>query len=73
MVDDMGSFRIDVEIENPALVGERRMFQSVLIDTGVELSVFPATALESLRIRRLKELHFRQADGSVLARWIGSA
>jgi predicted aspartyl protease len=73
MIDDMGSFRIDVEVENPARPGERRTFQSVLIDTGAELSVFPATALESLHIRRFKELHFRQADGSILARWIGSA
>jgi predicted aspartyl protease len=73
MIDDTGSFRINVEVENPARPGERRVFQSVLIDTGAELSVFPAAALESLHIRRLKELHFRQADGSILARWIGSA
>ena len=73
MIDDMGSFRINVEVENPARPGERRTFQSVLIDTGAELSVFPAAALESLHIRRFKELHFRQADGSILARWIGSA
>jgi predicted aspartyl protease len=73
MLDDMGSFRINVEVENPARPGERRTFQSVLIDTGAELSVFPAAALESLRIQRGKKLHFRQADGSVLTRWIGSA
>jgi predicted aspartyl protease len=73
VIDDMGSFRINVEVENPARPGERRTFQSVLIDTGAELSVFPATALESLHIQRLKELHFRQADGSVFARWVGSA
>ena len=73
MIDDMGSFRINVEVENPARPGERGIFQSVLIDTGAELSVFPATALESLHVRRFKELHFRQADGSVFARWIGSA
>ena len=73
MIDDMGSFRINVEVENPARPGERRTFQSVLIDAGAELSVFPATALESLHIRRLKELHFRQADGSIFARWIGPA
>jgi hypothetical protein len=48
-------------------------FSQFLFDTGAELSVFPATALESLHIRRFKELDFRQADGSILARWIGSA
>jgi predicted aspartyl protease len=73
MLDNMGSFRIDVEVENPARPGNRRTFQSVLIDTGAELSVFPASVLESLHIGRFKELHFRQADGSVLARWVGSA
>jgi predicted aspartyl protease len=73
MIDQKGSFRINVEVENPARPGERRTFQSVLIDTGAELSVFPAAPLESLHIQRFKELHFRQADGSVLARWIGSA
>lgn len=73
LVDDMGTFRINVEVENPARPGERRAFQSVLIDTGAELSVFPATALESLNIRRLKEVRFRQATGSTFARWIGSA
>jgi predicted aspartyl protease len=73
MIDDMGSFRINVEIENPARPGERRAFQSVLVDTGAELSVFPAEALESLDIRRYKQLLFRQADGSVFARWVGSA
>ena len=73
MIDTMGSFRIDVKVENPARPGERRRFQSVLIDTGAELSVFSAGALESLGIRRIKELHFRQADGSILTRWIGFA
>lgn len=37
MLDEMGSFRIDVEIENPANPGERRALQSVakrLIDAG---------------------------------------
>lgn len=71
--DDMGTFSVDVAVENPARVGERRTFPAVLVDTGAELSVFPAAALTALGIRRLKELHFRQADGSVLTRWIGSA
>jgi predicted aspartyl protease len=73
MIDEMGSFRISVDVENPARPGERRTFQSVLIDTGAELSVFPAEVLESLHTQRGKKLYFRQADGSVLARWIGSA
>jgi predicted aspartyl protease len=73
MRDDMGSFRIDVEVENPLRPGIRRVVSSALVDTGAELSWFPATVLESLGIERRKEWHFRQADGSALSRWAGEA
>ncbi len=72
-MSDMGTFRTDVELENPARPGERRQLSSVLVDTGSELSWFPAELLESLGIERRKELRFRQADGSVLVRWTGAA
>ena len=68
---DMGTFRIDVEIENPALPGERRTFRNVLIDTGAELSWFPAESLEALGVVKQKVWHFRQANGTVLSRWTG--
>jgi len=73
MPDDMGSFRVDVEIENPLRPGPRNVLHSVLIDTGAELSWFPARLLESLGIERRKVWRFRQADGSVLERWVGLA
>ena len=73
MADSMGTFRIDLEIENPTRPGERRMLRSVLVDTGAELSWFPADVLESLGILRRKVWRFRQADGSVLERWSGPA
>ena len=69
----MGTFRIDVIVENHVPPGGRVEFRSVLVDTGAELSVFPARDLEALGVQRLKQLHFRQADGTVFARWIGSA
>jgi predicted aspartyl protease len=69
----MGSFRVSVEIENPARPGERRAIASVLVDTGAELSWFPGTILESLGIQRRKLVHFRQADGTALERWTGPA
>ena len=47
MGDEMGTFRVNVEIANPARPGERRVLESVLVDTGAELSWFPAAALES--------------------------
>ena len=54
MHDEMGTFRVDIEIENPAQAGERRMVRSALVDTGAELSWIPAATLESLGIKRTK-------------------
>jgi clan AA aspartic protease len=73
MPDDMGTFRVAVEIENPARPGERRTLASVLVDTGAELSWVPAEVLESLGIERYKKWRFRQADGTILERWVGGA
>ena len=73
MPDDMGTFRIDIEIENPARPGERRIVPFALVDTGSELTWVPAAVLESLAVERLKAWKFRQADGTILERWVGSA
>jgi predicted aspartyl protease len=73
MTDEMGSFRVDIEIENPARPGERRTLRSVLVDTGAELSWVPAEVLESLGIERDNKWHFRQANGTILERWAGGA
>jgi clan AA aspartic protease len=69
--DDMGIFRVDVEIENPAHPGEKRTLRSVLVDTGAELSWVPKSVLESLGVERNRKWYFRQADGTVLERWTG--
>jgi predicted aspartyl protease len=69
--DTMGSFRVDVELENPARPGQRRTVRSVLVDTGAELSWVPADVLESLGVERNNQWRFRQADGTVLERWTG--
>ena len=73
MSAEMGSFRVDVEIENPLRPGERRVVHSALVDTGADLSWFPADVLQSLGIERSKVWHFRQADGTVLRRAAGRA
>ena len=73
MPDEMGTFRVDVEIENPGRPGERRALTSVLVDTGAELSWMPAESLESLGIERYSKWHFRQANGTILERWAGPA
>ncbi len=71
MHDDMGTFRVDIEIENPARPGERRTLSSVLVDTGAELSWVPAELLESLGVERNNLWRFRQAGGTILERWTG--
>lgn len=73
MSDTMGSFRISIEIENPIRPGPREVLESVLVDTGAELSWIPSRILESLGIDRWKEMRFRQADGTILTRWTGLA
>jgi len=73
MSDTMGTFRIEIEIENPAHPGTRRVLQHVLVDTGAELTWIPADVLESLGIERYTIWRFRQADGTVLERWAGAA
>ena len=73
MRDAMGSFRVDIEIENPTRPGERRTLTSVLVDTGAELSWVPAALLESLGIERYATWRFRQADGTIIERWVGAA
>ena len=69
---DMGSFRVDIAIENPARPGEKRTLRSVLVDTGAELSWVPAEILESLGVERNQQWRFRQADGTILERRTGS-
>jgi predicted aspartyl protease len=69
---DMGTFRIDIEIENPARPGDRRVVREALVDTGAELSWVPATLLEELGIERFTLWRFRQATGEIVERWVGS-
>jgi predicted aspartyl protease len=73
MGPEMGTFRVDVEVENTARPGPRHVVRAALIDTGAELSWFPAELLERLGIERRKVWHFRQADGTVLSRSTGFA
>ena len=73
MTDSVGTFRIDIELENPALRGTRQRVTGVLVDTGSELSWIPAPVLEALSIERVKIKLFRQATGAVVGRWTGEA
>ena len=71
MTDSMGTFRIDIELENPGHRGPRRHVPGLLVDTGSELSWVPGPILESLLIERIKTKRFRQASGAVVERWTG--
>ena len=71
MADDMGTFRVTIEIENQARAGARLLIRDVLVDTGAELSWVPAELLESIGVERNNQWHFRQADGTILERWTG--
>ena len=72
-MSDMGTFRIEVDVENPVRPGERRRIAGALVDTGAELSSFPAQVLEALGIERYTRMRFRQANGTILERWVGPA
>ena len=71
MPNDMGTFRVDIEVENPARPGQKRTLRSVLVDTGAELSWVPTELLESLGVARNNQWRLRQANGTVLERWTG--
>jgi predicted aspartyl protease len=73
MSDDMGTFRTEVQVAAVGRPDSRRKLSNVLVDTGAELSWFPGEMLESLGIERLKRSLFRQANGTILSRWIGPA
>jgi len=73
MSEDMGSFRVDIELENPASPGDRRTVRSVLVDTGAVLSWVPPEILTALAIQPHATWRFRQADGSILERPVGGA
>ena len=72
MLDEMGTFRVDIEVENPGRPGARRLVAGALVDTGAELSWVPARVLESLGIERYSIWRFRQATGEIIERWVGS-
>ena len=72
-MSDMGTFRVDLEIENPLRPAQRATVRSALVDTGSELSWLPAEVLESLGIERSEVRRFRQASGAVIERWVGHA
>lgn len=71
-MSDMGTFRIDIEIEGLTRL-ERRAVIDALVDTGSEYTWVPESTLLSLGIEPLLRLTFRLADGRTLRRQLGMA
>jgi predicted aspartyl protease len=71
MADEVGTFRVSIELESTALPARRVVLGDVLVDTGAELSWMPGALLEGLGVERKKMWRFRQADGSVIERSTG--
>jgi predicted aspartyl protease len=73
-MDDMGTFRTTLGVENPLRPGVIASLPDVLVDTGSELSWVPAEVLVWLGIRTVKQARrFQMANGSVLTRGVGYA
>lgn len=72
MSDETGMLRIEVEVEPREDSEQRVRFSDVLVDTGSELSWFPASSLDEIGVRRSRRLSFRQATGTIVDRWTGN-
>lgn len=70
---DMGTFRIDIDLESPAASGIRRRVERLLVDSGSMLTWVPAPVLDALEIVRERERAFRQASGIIVMRWVGTS
>ena len=72
-MSDMGTFRVDIWVENPLRPGDRRLIHGALVDTGAEMSLFPSEILDAIGIDRYEHVRLRQASGAIIERWIGPA
>ena len=72
-MDDVGTLRTTILIENPLRRGTTAELPNIRVDTGAELTWAPRTLLEQLGITPEKHLGFRTADGRAIYRDIGYA
>jgi predicted aspartyl protease len=73
-MSDMGILYITCGVENPLRRGDVWQIADVLVDTGSELSWFPAPFLEALGIvPEKRERRFTMANGGTLVRSVGFA
>jgi len=72
-MDDMGTFRTTVTIENSERRGLMRELAGTLVDSGSEFTWIPRVVLEALGIAPVRTQRFVVADGRVIVRDIGFA
>jgi predicted aspartyl protease len=72
-MEDMGTLRTTVGIENVSQRGEVRELRDVMVDTGSEFTWVPRHVLESLNIIVQRRQRFVVADGRHVERDIGYA
>jgi predicted aspartyl protease len=72
-MEDMGTLRTTVGIENVSQRGEVRELRDVMVDTGSEFTWVPRHVLESLNIIVQRRQRFVMADGRHVERDIGYA
>jgi len=72
-MEEMGTLRTTVGVENVSQKGGIRELPETLVDTGSELTWIPRVVLESLGIKPERRQTFRVADGRRVERDIGYA
>src|SRR5512140_3828341 len=72
-IDDMGTYRTSVVIENMALRGASRAIDNVIVDTGSEYTWVPRDVLACLGITPERRQRFVVADGRAIEREMGFA
>lgn len=73
MIEDMGTFRTDVEIAALGAATRRTVLRDVLVDTGSGYNWVPSDILHELGVTSERVDRFETADGRILEREIGFA
>ena len=73
MIDEMGIFRMTIEIAPLASPDDRIALPDVTVDTGSEYNWMPAEVLAAVGIVPVRIDRFESADGRILERPVGFA
>ena len=73
MIDEMGTFRADVEVAALDAAEVSRVLRDVMVDTGSADNWVPAETLRELGVVPMRVDRFETADGRILERDIGFA